>query len=172
MLGANHTRRTGRAHRARPCPVDCRPASAGGKLVVVDRGAPKTAERRRHLASAPAADALSCSRSSRAVRENLVDLGDVAPYVDGVDEIGSLSGEFTRSVASACVSTRRRSRHRRGSRPHHRAGRSIGTVRRSWDARVVLVDVLTCAPATSIGRGAMFTTRPLDAGESTAKAGA
>lgn len=77
----------------------------GGRLVVIDPARTRTAELAdRHLAPRPGTDAaLLLAVVHVLFAENLVDLGSVADYVTGVDEVRDLATDFTpEAVAGYC----------------------------------------------------------------------
>jgi anaerobic selenocysteine-containing dehydrogenase len=78
----------------------------GGKVVVVDPKRTKTAEEAdEHVAVRPGADAfLLMAMVNVLFDEGLVDLGTVADFVDGVDDVRALCGDFTpEAVAGVCA---------------------------------------------------------------------
>src|SRR3954454_11858677 len=77
----------------------------GGRVVVVDPKRTKTAEEAdEHIGIRPGTDAfLLMAMVNVLFDEDLVDLGDAASYVDGVEDVRELCAEFTpERVAAAC----------------------------------------------------------------------
>jgi anaerobic selenocysteine-containing dehydrogenase len=137
----------------------------GGKVVVVDPRRTKTAEAAdEHLSIRPATDALFLFALVNVLfDEGLVDLGDVAPYVTGLDEIRELVPAFAPDVvAPVCgidaVVIRRIARELAAAPTAAVYGR-IGTCTQEFGTLASwLVDVLNvCTGNLDRPGGAMFT---------------
>ncbi|HET9729999.1 MAG TPA: molybdopterin-dependent oxidoreductase [Acidimicrobiia bacterium] len=103
MLGANPFASNGSLMTAPDIPGRLRAIRArGGKIVVVDPRRTKTAEEAdEHLAIRPGTDALFLFAIVHVLlAENLVDLGAVAPYVVGLDDVRALARDFTPDVVA------------------------------------------------------------------------
>ena len=181
MLGANPYASNGSLMTAPDLPGRLHALRArGGKLVVVDPRRTKTAEEAdEHLPIRPATDALFLFALVHVLfAEDLVDLGDVAAYVDGVDEIRRLATEFTPvAVASACgidAPTIRRIARELAAAPTAAVYGRIGTCTQEFGTLASwLIDVLNvCTGNLDRPGGAMFTnaaTSTSTAGEATGK---
>jgi anaerobic selenocysteine-containing dehydrogenase len=176
MLGANPYASNGSLLTAPDMPGRLQALRArGGKLVVVDPRRTKTAEEAdEHLAIRPAADALFLFALVHVLfADDLVDLGDVAPYVDGLDEIRRLATGFTpEAVASACgidAPTIRRVARELAAAPTAAVYGRIGTCTQEFGTLASwLIDVLNvCTGNLDRPGGAMFT----NAATSTSTAG-
>src|ERR1700730_14541836 len=106
MLGANPFESNGSLMTAPDIPGRLRALrKRGGKLVVVDPRRTKTAEEAdEHVPIRPATDALFLFAIVHVLfAEGLVDLGDVAAHVSGVDDVRRLSRKFSpERVAPVC----------------------------------------------------------------------
>jgi anaerobic selenocysteine-containing dehydrogenase len=106
LLGANPFASNGSLLTAPDLPGRLRALRArGAKLVVVDPRRTKTAaEADEHLFIQPGTDALFLAAiACTLVEEDLVDLGELAPYLSGVDAVRAQVRPFTPEVvASAC----------------------------------------------------------------------
>jgi anaerobic selenocysteine-containing dehydrogenase len=181
MLGANPYASNGSLLTAPDMPGRLQALRArGGKLVVVDPRRTKTAEEAdEHLAIRPATDALFLFALAHVLfAEDLVDLGEVASYVDGVDEVRRLAVEFTPEVvASACgidAATIRRIARELAAAPTAAVYGRIGTCTQEFGTLASwLIDVLNvCTGNLDRPGGAMFTnaaTSTSTAGDATGK---
>jgi anaerobic selenocysteine-containing dehydrogenase len=137
----------------------------GGKVVVVDPRRTKTAEAAdEHLPIRPATDALFLFALVNVLfAEDLVDLGDVAPYVDGVDEIRRLAPEFAPEVVAPLCGIEagviRRIARELAAAPAAAVYGRIGTCTQEFGTLTSwLVDVLNvCTGNLDRPGGAMFT---------------
>ncbi len=166
MLGANPFESNGSLMTAPDIPGRLRALrKRGGKLVVVDPRRTKTAdEADEHVPIRPGADALFLFALVHVLfADDLVDLGAVAAYVNGLDEMRDLAQEFTpERVAPACgidAATIRRIAHDLVAAPTAAVYGRIGTCTQefgtlsSW-----LIDVLNvCTGNLDRPGGAMFT---------------
>jgi anaerobic selenocysteine-containing dehydrogenase len=137
----------------------------GGKLVVVDPRRTRTAEAAdEHLPIRPATDALFLFAVAQVLfADDLVDLGDVADYVNGLDDVGGLVAPFTpEAVAAVCgidAATIRRIAHELAAAPTAAVYGRIGTCTQEFGTLVSwLVDVVNvCTGNLDRPGGAMFT---------------
>jgi anaerobic selenocysteine-containing dehydrogenase len=98
LLGANPLESNGSLATAPDWPGRLeRIIERGGRIVVVDPKRTKTAElATEHVAIRPGTDALLLMAMVQVLfDEGLVDLGDVADYVEGVEDVGRVAAEFT-----------------------------------------------------------------------------
>ncbi|MFF0716814.1 molybdopterin oxidoreductase family protein [Streptomyces bauhiniae] len=106
LIGANPLESNGSLCTAPDFPGKLKALKArGGTLTVVDPRRTRTAKLAdRHLAIRPGADALLLAAMATVLfEEGLVDLGDLAPHVDGLPELREALADFTPdSVAGAC----------------------------------------------------------------------
>ncbi|MFI1734338.1 molybdopterin oxidoreductase family protein [Streptomyces acidicola] len=106
LLGANPLESNGSLCTAPDFPGKLKALKArGGTLTVVDPRRTRTAELAdRHVAIRPGTDALLLAAMAYVLfEEKLVDLGELAPHVLGVDELAYAMEEFTpEAVADAC----------------------------------------------------------------------
>lgn len=106
LIGANPLESNGSLCTAPDFPGKLKALKArGGRLTVVDPRRTRTAKLAdRHLAIRPGADALLLAAMTTVLfEEGLVDLGDLAPHVDGLPELREAIQDFTpESVAGAC----------------------------------------------------------------------
>ncbi|WP_328840067.1 molybdopterin oxidoreductase family protein [Streptomyces europaeiscabiei] len=106
LLGANPLESNGSLCTAPDFPGKLKALKArGGTLTVVDPRLTRTAKLAdRHVAIRPGTDALLLAAMAYVLfEEHLVDLGDLAPHVQGVEELADTVGEFTpEAVAGAC----------------------------------------------------------------------
>ncbi|TGN73253.1 molybdopterin oxidoreductase family protein [Streptomyces bauhiniae] len=106
LIGANPLESNGSLCTAPDFPGKLKALKArGGTLTVVDPRRTRTAKLAdRHLAIRPGADALLLAAMTTVLfEEGLVDLGDLAPHVDGLPELREAIADFTpESVAGAC----------------------------------------------------------------------
>jgi anaerobic selenocysteine-containing dehydrogenase len=106
MLGANPWESNGSLCTAPDFPGRVKAIQArGGKVVVVDPRRSRTAEEAdEHLAIRPGADAhLLVAMVNTLFAEDLVDLGELAPHVNGQDELRAAVAPFTPdAVADVC----------------------------------------------------------------------
>jgi anaerobic selenocysteine-containing dehydrogenase len=166
MLGANPFASNGSLMTAPDMPGRLRALRArGGKLVVVDPRRTKTAEEAdEHLAIRPAADALFLFALVHVLcADGLLDLGEVAAHVNGVDDVRALARQFTpESVAEACgidAPTIRRIAHELAAAPTAAVYGRIGTCTQEFGTLASwLVDVVNVFTG-NLDRpgGAMFT---------------
>jgi len=166
MLGANPYASNGSLMTAPDMPGRLQALRArGGKLVVVDPRRTKTAEEAdEHLPIRPATDALFLFALVQVLfAEDLVDLGDVAAYVDGVEAVGRLAAPFTpEAVGPACgidSETIRRIARELATAPTAAVYGRIGTCVQEFGTLASwLVDVLNvCTGNLDRPGGAMFT---------------
>ncbi|MDX3641514.1 molybdopterin oxidoreductase family protein [Streptomyces sp. MB09-02B] len=106
LLGANPLESNGSLCTAPDFPGKLKALKArGGTLTVVDPRLTRTAKLAdRHLAIRPGTDALLLAAMAQVLfEEELTDLGDLAPHVQGIDELAAAMREFTpEAVAEAC----------------------------------------------------------------------
>ncbi|SCF81986.1 Molybdopterin oxidoreductase Fe4S4 domain-containing protein [Streptomyces sp. DconLS] len=106
LIGANPLESNGSLCTAPDFPGRLKALRArGGRLTVVDPRRTRTARLAdRHVAIRPGADALLLAAMARTLfAEDLVDLGALAPHVEGVAELRAALADFTpESVAPAC----------------------------------------------------------------------
>lgn len=106
LLGANPLESNGSLCTAPDFPGKLKALKArGGTLTVVDPRLTRTAKLAdRHVAIRPGTDALLLAAMANVLfEEGLVDLGDLAPHVQGVEELAAAVREFTPEVvADAC----------------------------------------------------------------------
>ncbi|WP_328559607.1 molybdopterin oxidoreductase family protein [Streptomyces coelicoflavus] len=106
LIGANPLESNGSLCTAPDFPGRLKALRArGGTLTVVDPRRTRTAKLAdRHVAIRPGADALLLAAMVHVLyEEDLVDLGALAPHVEGVDEVREAVRDFTpESVAAAC----------------------------------------------------------------------
>ncbi|MFM9697738.1 molybdopterin oxidoreductase family protein [Streptomyces europaeiscabiei] len=106
LLGANPLESNGSLCTAPDFPGKLKALKArGGTLTVVDPRLTRTAKLAdRHVAIRPGTDALLLAAMAYVLfEEHLVDLGDLAPHVQGVEELADTVREFTpEAVAGAC----------------------------------------------------------------------
>jgi anaerobic selenocysteine-containing dehydrogenase len=166
MLGANPFESNGSLMTAPDIPGRLRALRArGGKLVVVDPRRTKTAdEADEHVAIRPATDALFLFAIVHVLfADDLVDLGAVAEYVTGLDDVRALAAEFTpEAVASACgtdAATIRRLAHELAAAPTAAVYARIGSCTQEFGTLASwLVDVINvCTGNLDRPGGAMFT---------------
>jgi len=106
MLGANPVESNGSLCTAPDFPGRIEAIRArGGRVVVVDPRRTKTADLAgEHLAIRPGTDAmLLLAMAHVLVRDDLIDLGDLAPHVSGLDEIRAAVAPFTPERAAAAT---------------------------------------------------------------------
>ncbi|HEY5171418.1 MAG TPA: molybdopterin-dependent oxidoreductase, partial [Acidimicrobiia bacterium] len=166
VLGANPYASNGSLMTAPDLPGRLRALRArGGKLVVVDPRRSKTAEEAdEHLPIRPATDALFLFAIVHVLfAEDLVDLGDVGAYVNGVDDVRHASVSFAPDVvAPACgidAATIRRVARELVSAPSAAVYGRIGTCTQEFGTLASwLVDVINvCTGNLDRPGGAMFT---------------
>ncbi|WP_458242862.1 molybdopterin oxidoreductase family protein [Streptomyces sp. MAI_2237] len=106
LIGANPLESNGSLCTAPDFPGKLKALKArGGTLVVIDPRRTRTAKLAdRHIPIRPGTDALLLAAMAFVLfDEGLVDLGELAPYVEGVDELRAELGDFTpEAVAEAC----------------------------------------------------------------------
>ncbi|MFD5542988.1 molybdopterin-dependent oxidoreductase, partial [Streptomyces sp. NPDC127079] len=106
LIGANPLESNGSLCTAPDFPGKLKALRArGGTLTVIDPRRTRTARLAdRHIAIRPGADALLLAALAQVLfTEGLVDLGDLAPHTEGLDELRSALGDFTPdAVAPAC----------------------------------------------------------------------
>ncbi|ULR49561.1 molybdopterin oxidoreductase family protein [Streptomyces deccanensis] len=106
LLGANPLESNGSLCTAPDFPGKLKALKArGGTLTVVDPRLTRTAKLAdRHVAIRPGTDALLLAAMAQVLfEEELTDLRDLAPHVQGVDELAAAMREFTpEAVAEAC----------------------------------------------------------------------
>ncbi|MEU5307257.1 molybdopterin oxidoreductase family protein [Streptomyces sp. NPDC021562] len=106
LIGANPLESNGSLCTAPDFPGRLKALRArGGTLTVVDPRRTRTARLAdRHVAIRPGADALLLAALAQVLfTEGLVDLGDLAPHTEGLDELRAALGDFTpEAVAPAC----------------------------------------------------------------------
>ncbi|MFF7393799.1 molybdopterin oxidoreductase family protein [Streptomyces scabiei] len=106
LLGANPLESNGSLCTAPDFPGKLKALKArGGTLTVVDPRLTRTAKLAdRHIAIRPGTDALLLAAMAQVLfEEGLTDLGDLAPHVQGADELAAAMREFTpEAVAGAC----------------------------------------------------------------------
>ena len=166
MLGANPYASNGSLMTAPDMPGRLEALRArGGKLVVVDPRRTKTAEEAdEHLPIRPATDALFLFGLVHVLfAEDLVDLGDVAGHVSGLDDVRRLASSFApETVAPVCgidAATIRRIARELAAAPSAAVYGRIGTCTQEFGTLVSwLVDVLNvCTGNLDRPGGAMFT---------------
>ncbi|MEV0637122.1 molybdopterin oxidoreductase family protein [Streptomyces sp. NPDC050619] len=106
LIGANPLESNGSLCTAPDFPGKLKALKArGGTLTVIDPRRTRTAKLAdRHLAIRPGTDALLLAAMAHVLfEEDLVDLGALAPHVQGLDELRAAVGDFTpEAVADAC----------------------------------------------------------------------
>ncbi|MFJ1975169.1 molybdopterin oxidoreductase family protein [Streptomyces sp. NPDC087903] len=106
LIGANPLESNGSLCTAPDFPGKLKALKArGGTLTVIDPRRTRTAKLAdRHIAIRPGTDALLLAAMAQVLfAENLVDLGELAPHVQGLDELRQAVGDFTpEAVAPAC----------------------------------------------------------------------
>ncbi|MFF8404873.1 molybdopterin oxidoreductase family protein [Streptomyces sp. NPDC015684] len=106
LIGANPLESNGSLCTAPDFPGRLKALKArGGRLTVVDPRRTRTAKLAdRHLAIRPGTDALLLAAMATVLfEEGLTDLGDLAPHVEGIEEVRRALADFTpESVAAAC----------------------------------------------------------------------
>ncbi|KMS73297.1 molybdopterin-binding oxidoreductase [Streptomyces viridochromogenes] len=106
LIGANPLESNGSLCTAADFPGKLKALKArGGTLTVIDPRRTRTAKLAdRHIAIRPGTDALLLAAMAYVLfEEDLVDLGDLAPHVDGVDELRAVIGDFApEAVTGAC----------------------------------------------------------------------
>jgi anaerobic selenocysteine-containing dehydrogenase len=166
MLGANPFASNGSLMTAPDIPGRLRALRArGGRLVVVDPRRTKTAEEAdEHLFIVPGTDAHFLFGLVHVLfADRLVRLGDVVPYVAGVDDVERLARDFSpEAVAPVCgidASTIRRVAHDLAMAPSAAVYGRIGTCTQEYGTLASwLVDVLNvCTGNLDRPGGAMFT---------------
>ena len=166
MLGANPYASNGSLMTAPDFPGRLQALRArGGKVVVVDPRRTKTAEEAdEHLPIRPATDALFLFALVHVLcDEDLVDLGDVAAHVNGLDDVRRLAVEFApEAVADACgidAGTIRRIARELAAAPTAAVYGRIGTCTQEFGTLASwLVDVVNaCTGNLDRPGGAMFT---------------
>ncbi|MEU9449212.1 molybdopterin oxidoreductase family protein [Streptomyces sp. NPDC048277] len=98
LIGANPLESNGSLCTAPDFPGKLKALKArGGTLTVIDPRRTRTAKLAdRHIAIRPGADALLLAAMAQVLfEEGLVDLGDLAPHVQGLDELRAELGDFT-----------------------------------------------------------------------------
>ncbi|MEU8578214.1 molybdopterin oxidoreductase family protein [Streptomyces asoensis] len=106
LIGANPLESNGSLCTAADFPGKLKALKArGGTLTVIDPRRTRTARLAdRHIAIRPGTDALLLAAMTRTLfEEHLVDLGALAPHVDGLDELAEAVRDFTpEAVSEAC----------------------------------------------------------------------
>ncbi|MFC9280404.1 molybdopterin oxidoreductase family protein [Streptomyces collinus] len=106
LIGANPLESNGSLCTAPDFPGRLKALKArGGRLTVIDPRRTRTAKLAdRHLAIRPGTDALLLAATAHTLfAEDLVDLGHLAPHVEGVEDVRDALREFTpEAVAGAC----------------------------------------------------------------------
>ncbi|MFF8194161.1 molybdopterin oxidoreductase family protein [Streptomyces bobili] len=106
LIGANPLESNGSLCTAPDFPGKLKALKArGGTLTVIDPRRTRTAKLAdRHLAIRPGTDALLLAAMAQVLfEEGLVDLGELSPHVQGIDELRDAVRDFTpESVAAAC----------------------------------------------------------------------
>jgi anaerobic selenocysteine-containing dehydrogenase len=175
VLGANPFESNGSLMTAPDIPGRLRAVRArGGRLVVVDPRRTKTAdEADEHLPIRPGTDALFLLAITHVLfADSLVDLGSVAAYVQGLDEVRDFAREFApERVAPACgidAATIRRIAHELAAAPAAAVYARIGTCTQEFGTLASwLVDVVNvCTGNLDRPGGAMFA-RPAAGGPNT-----
>ncbi|MER6223937.1 molybdopterin oxidoreductase family protein [Streptomyces sp900105755] len=98
LIGANPLESNGSLCTAPDFPGKLKALRArGGTLTVIDPRRTRTAKLAdRHIAIRPGADALLLAAMTQVLfEEGLVDLGHLAPHIDGLDELRAAIGDFT-----------------------------------------------------------------------------
>jgi len=166
MLGANPYASNGSLMTAPDFPGRLQALRArGGKVVVVDPRRTKTAEAAdEHLPIRPATDALFLFALVHVLfAEDLVELGDVAPFVHGLDDVRRAATAFApEAVAAACgieAETIRRVARELAAAPTAAVYGRIGTCTQEFGTLASwLVDVVNvCTGNLDRPGGAMFT---------------
>jgi anaerobic selenocysteine-containing dehydrogenase len=168
MLGANPFESNGSLMTAPDIPGRLRALRArGGKLVVIDPRRTKTAEEAdEHLAIRPGTDALFLVALVHVCfDEDLVDLGTVGAYVNGLDEVRALAREFApEHVAAACgidAAVIRRIAREIANAPTAAVYARIGTCTQEFGTLASwLVDVLNVCTGNLDRRGGAMFARP------------
>jgi anaerobic selenocysteine-containing dehydrogenase len=175
MLGANPYASNGSLATAPDWPGRIEALRArGGKLVVVDPRRSRTAEAADEwIAVRPGSDPFLLAAMVRVLLdEQLVDLGDVAPYVDGLERLGPALAAFgpddVADLTGVDGSTIRRLARELAAAPRAAVYGRIGTTTAEFGTVASwLVDVLNiCTGNLDRPGGAMFTT-PAVAGSNT-----
>jgi anaerobic selenocysteine-containing dehydrogenase len=106
LIGANPLESNGSLCTAPDFPGKLKALKArGGTLTVIDPRRTRTAKLAdRHIAIRPGADALLLAAMAHTLfEEDLVDVGDLAPHLQGLDELKDAVADFTpEAVADAC----------------------------------------------------------------------
>ncbi|MGI5141135.1 MULTISPECIES: molybdopterin oxidoreductase family protein [unclassified Streptomyces] len=106
LIGANPLESNGSLCTAADFPGKLKALkSRGGTLTVIDPRRTRTARLAdRHVAVRPGTDALLLAAMANVLfEEDLMDLGDLAPYVTGLDEVAAAVADFTpEAAAGAC----------------------------------------------------------------------
>ncbi|MCH5674094.1 molybdopterin oxidoreductase family protein [Streptomyces gilvus] len=106
LIGANPLESNGSLCTAPDFPGKLKALKArGGTLTVIDPRRTRTAKLAdRHIAIRPGTDALLLAAMAHVLfAEGLVELGELAPHVEGVEELRAAVGDFTpEAVADAC----------------------------------------------------------------------
>ncbi|MGW2931586.1 molybdopterin oxidoreductase family protein [Streptomyces sp. NPDC001156] len=106
LIGANPLESNGSLCTAADFPGKLKALkSRGGTLTVIDPRRTRTARLAdRHVAVRPGTDALLLAAMANVLfEEDLVDLGNLAPYVTGLDEVAAVVADFTpEAAAGAC----------------------------------------------------------------------
>jgi anaerobic selenocysteine-containing dehydrogenase len=166
ILGANPFESNGSLMTAPDFPGRLRALrDRGGKFVVVDPRRTKTAdEANEHLAIRPGADALFLFAIAHVLfADDLVDLGTVRDFVNGLDTVRQLAADFApERVAHACgidAVTIRRIAHELAAAPAAAVYGRIGTCTQEFGTLASwLVDVVNiCTGNLDRAGGALFT---------------
>ncbi|MEU5075042.1 molybdopterin oxidoreductase family protein [Streptomyces asoensis] len=106
LIGANPLESNGSLCTAADFPGKLKALKArGGTLTVIDPRRTRTAKLAdRHIAIRPGTDALLLAAMTRTLfEEHLVDLGELTPHVEGLDELAGAVADFTpEAVSAAC----------------------------------------------------------------------
>ncbi|MFG2280768.1 molybdopterin oxidoreductase family protein [Streptomyces asoensis] len=106
LIGANPLESNGSLCTAADFPGKLKALKArGGTLTVIDPRRTRTAKLAdRHIAIRPGTDALLLAAMTRTLfEEHLVDLGELTPHVEGLDELAEAVADFTpEAVSAAC----------------------------------------------------------------------
>ncbi|GGQ94198.1 molybdopterin oxidoreductase family protein [Streptomyces asoensis] len=106
LIGANPLESNGSLCTAADFPGKLKALKArGGTLTVIDPRRTRTAKLAdRHIAIRPGTDALLLAAMTRTLfEEHLVDLGELTPHVEGLDELAGAIADFTpEAVSAAC----------------------------------------------------------------------